>query len=59
MMGSLNLSTWSGNRTRTPKNTSLSRARLPIPPSRLQSDANITLLNLHYQMFYKIISNVS
>ncbi len=29
------LCTWSGNRTHTPKYTSLSRARLPIPPSRL------------------------
>gem|GEM_PF-4973821 len=28
-------STLGGNRTHTPKNTSLSRARLPIPPPRL------------------------
>jgi hypothetical protein len=42
-------STLGGNRTHTPKNTSLSRARLPIPPPRHLEGEN--------KQYFQIVSN--
>jgi hypothetical protein len=64
------LSTLGGNRTHTPKNTSLSRARLPIPPPRhikktiktfilMFESANVIIfLKKHNKILEKLLSEL-
>ncbi len=40
------------------RNTSLSRARLPIPPSEPLWTANILLVYLFFQLFFKVFTEL-